>query len=85
MNSALDSNGAANTIGNMITAVDVLLDKEKPDALLVLGDTNSCLSGYSSETAQNTNLSHGGRKSLLRSEGSRRLIAELSIIPRISI
>ena len=44
LNSALDSNGAANTIGNMITAVDVLLDKEKPDALLVLGDTNSCLS-----------------------------------------
>jgi UDP-N-acetyl-L-fucosamine synthase len=44
LNSALDSNGAANTIGNLITAVDIVLDKEKPDALLVLGDTNSCLS-----------------------------------------
>jgi UDP-N-acetylglucosamine 2-epimerase len=35
---------AANTIGNLITAVDQLLETERPDALLVLGDTNSCLS-----------------------------------------
>lgn len=44
LNSAENSRGAANTIGNLITAVDSLLDKVKPDALLVLGDTNSCLS-----------------------------------------
>jgi len=35
-------NGAA-TIGNVIIAVDEMLEKEKPDALLVLGDTNSCM------------------------------------------
>ena len=44
LNSAEASVGAANTIGNLITAVDKVLAQEKPDAMLVLGDTNSCLS-----------------------------------------
>lgn len=35
---------AAETIGNTIIRVDAILEQEKPDALLVLGDTNSCLS-----------------------------------------
>ena len=35
--------GAAETIGNVIGSVDKYLLLEKPDALLVLGDTNSCL------------------------------------------
>jgi UDP-N-acetylglucosamine 2-epimerase len=34
----------AQTIGNIIAKVDSVLEKEKPDAFLVLGDTNSCLS-----------------------------------------
>jgi UDP-N-acetylglucosamine 2-epimerase len=34
---------AAATIGNVITAVDALLTEVKPDAMLVLGDTNSCI------------------------------------------
>lgn len=33
----------AETIGNILARVDPLLESEKPDALLVLGDTNSCL------------------------------------------
>ena len=33
---------AAETIGNVIISVDKLLEREQPDALLVLGDTNSC-------------------------------------------
>ena len=36
--------GLADTLGNIIIAVDRVLEKEAPDALLVLGDTNSCLS-----------------------------------------
>lgn len=32
------------TIGNILIAMDEVLVTEKPDALLVLGDTNSCLS-----------------------------------------
>ena len=42
LDSAQDN--AAQTIGNIIPAVDRLLEKELPDAVLVLGDTNSCLS-----------------------------------------
>lgn len=34
---------AAQTIGNLISAVDKVLGEEKPEAMLVLGDTNSCL------------------------------------------
>lgn len=36
--------GAATTIGNIISTVDAALEAEEPEALLVLGDTNSCLS-----------------------------------------
>jgi UDP-N-acetylglucosamine 2-epimerase (non-hydrolysing) len=34
---------AADTIANVVSRVDRVLAREKPDALLVLGDTNSCL------------------------------------------
>ena len=34
---------ATETIGNILINVDPLLEKEQPDAFLVLGDTNSCL------------------------------------------
>lgn len=43
LNSAVSSAGAANTIGNLIIAVDGVLAQVKPEAMLVLGDTNSCL------------------------------------------
>ncbi|MCJ8519283.1 UDP-N-acetylglucosamine 2-epimerase (non-hydrolyzing) [Pseudorhizobium tarimense] len=38
------SAGPSETIGNIIGAVDKVLANEKPEAMLVLGDTNSCLS-----------------------------------------
>jgi|TARA_B110000879_G_C11116721_1_gene489860 UDP-N-acetyl-L-fucosamine synthase len=44
LNSANNSSGAAQTIGNLISSVDDVLADVKPDAMLVLGDTNSCLS-----------------------------------------
>ena len=44
LNSADGSKSAANTIGNLISAVDEVLAEVQPDAMLVLGDTNSCLS-----------------------------------------
>ena len=44
LDSAVGSSGAAQTIGNLITAVDRVLEQERPEAMLVLGDTNSCLS-----------------------------------------
>ena len=36
-------NTAAETIGNVIISVDRILDEVNPDAVLVLGDTNSCM------------------------------------------
>lgn len=41
---AAEGVSAANAIGNLITSVDKVLVEVLPDALLVLGDTNSCLS-----------------------------------------
>lgn len=35
---------AAETIGQIIIAIDKVMEAEQPDAMLVLGDTNSCLS-----------------------------------------
>lgn len=38
------SSNASKTISNIIYKADEILEKEKPDAVLVYGDTNSCLS-----------------------------------------
>ena len=44
LNCAGGSTSAAHTIGNLITSVDGVLAQVQPEAMLVLGDTNSCLS-----------------------------------------
>ncbi len=49
LNSANDSVSVANTISNIIGAVDLVITKVRPDAMLVLGDTNSCLSVISAK------------------------------------
>tara|TARA_B100000780_G_C21091413_1_gene439867 strand:+ start:19 stop:1155 length:1137 start_codon:yes stop_codon:yes gene_type:complete len=41
---ARSSSSLANTIGNLIIEVDKVFEKVRPDAILVLGDTNSTLS-----------------------------------------
>lgn len=40
---------AAETVGNIIARTDALLGELKPDAVLILGDTNSCLAAYSAK------------------------------------
>lgn len=40
---------AAQTIGTVIARSDEVMEKEKPDAVLILGDTNSCLSAISAK------------------------------------
>ncbi len=35
--------GATETIGKILIAVDPIMEKENPDSVLILGDTNSCL------------------------------------------
>lgn len=44
LDAAASSASAAETIGKIIIAMDPLLTKVRPDAMLILGDTNSCLS-----------------------------------------
>ncbi len=39
----------AQTIGNIIAKSDAVMEKEKPDAILLYGDTNSCLSVISAK------------------------------------
>jgi UDP-N-acetyl-L-fucosamine synthase len=38
--------GAAETVGRVISRVDKVLRAVRPDAVLILGDTNSCLAAY---------------------------------------
>ncbi len=45
---AVGSN-AAQTIGNIIAKADEIIEKEMPDAVLLYGDTNSCLSVISAK------------------------------------
>ncbi|NIK11795.1 non-hydrolyzing UDP-N-acetylglucosamine 2-epimerase [Alkalibacillus almallahensis] len=47
LNSAQGS--AIETIGNIFIAIDPVLDEVNPDALLVLGDTNSCLTAIAAK------------------------------------
>jgi UDP-N-acetyl-L-fucosamine synthase len=42
-------NSAAKTIGNVIAMTDDLISEIKPEALLILGDTNSCLAAISAK------------------------------------
>lgn len=43
---------AVETIGNILVKIDPILESEKPEALLVLGDTNSCLCAIAAKRRQ---------------------------------
>ena len=45
----LTKNSLAQAIGEIISKVDIILGSEKPDALLILGDTNSSLSAITAK------------------------------------
>ena len=47
LNSAIGT--AIETIGNILINVEKVIDKEKPDAFLILGDTNSCLTAIAAK------------------------------------
>lgn len=44
--------GPVETIGNILVKVDPILEQVKPDAFLVLGDTNSCLCAIAAKRRQ---------------------------------
>ena len=43
------SDSPSKTIGNILIKIDSVLDDLKPDAMLILGDTNSCLSAIAAK------------------------------------
>lgn len=47
LNSAIGT--AIETIGNILINIEKVIDKEKPDAFLILGDTNSCLTAIAAK------------------------------------
>jgi hypothetical protein len=47
LNSAVGK--AIETIGNILINIEKVIDKEKPDAFLILGDTNSCLTAIAAK------------------------------------
>ena len=49
LESADKSSSALNTIGNILIKLDPLLDKIKPDAMLILGDTNSSIASLAAK------------------------------------
>jgi UDP-N-acetylglucosamine 2-epimerase (non-hydrolysing) len=49
LESAEGSSGAAQTIGNVISNIDRVLVEEHPEAVLILGDTNSSLAAISAK------------------------------------
>ena len=40
---------AIETVGNILINIEKVIDKEKPDAFLILGDTNSCLTAIAAK------------------------------------
>ena len=64
-------NSTSEMVGAIIAKVDVVLAEEKPDAVLLLGDTNSTL-GLFGQTAEDSGLPHGSWKPLFRSTCSGR-------------
>lgn len=43
---------ACETVGQIIAKIDALIRREKPDAFLILGDTNSCIAVYAAKRHQ---------------------------------
>jgi len=43
---------SAETIGNVITLADTVIRSENPDAVLILGDTNSCMAAIAAKRAK---------------------------------
>lgn len=42
----IDTSSLGSSVGDILKKTETILQQEKPDGLLVLGDTNSCLSAY---------------------------------------
>ncbi len=60
----------ADTIGLIISRADAVLARERPDAVVLYGDTNTCLAVIAGQAAQDPGLPSGGGQSLVRRSGA---------------
>jgi len=75
---------AAETIGQVIIAADAVLATEKPDAVLILGDTNSALAAIAAKRRKIPSSTWRRATGVLTCGCLRRSIAESLTILRIS-
>ena len=57
----LKNNSPHNTISKIFVEIEKIILKEKPDAFIVLGDTNSCLSAYCAKDKIQFSIEAGNR------------------------
>jgi len=61
----VDVSSLGASVGDIIKKIEPIILREKPDAFLVLGDTNSCLAAYMAKTASRTDIPYGSGKQML--------------------
>ena len=64
----VDTSSLGAVLGGTLIAAERVMLEERPDAVLVLGDTNSCIAALHGAPAANPGLPHGSRQPLLRPE-----------------
>ncbi len=81
---AAGGSGSA-TIGNVIIQTDLVLEKNRPDAVLILGDTNSCMAALPAKRRKIPVFHMEAATAASTSACRKRSTGALSIIPPTSI
>lgn len=58
----VDTSSLGHVLGETLIKVEAIFHEEKPDAVLILGDTNAGRCGNHGPADENSDLPHGGRK-----------------------
>ncbi len=64
----VDTSSLGAVLGGVLIGTERVLLEERPDAVLVLGDTNSCIAARDGQADADPRLPHGGRQPVLRRE-----------------
>ena len=64
----VDASTLGNMLGGILSKIEGVLLKEAPDAVLILGDTNSSIAGIMAKRLKDSALPYGGRQPMFRSE-----------------
>ena len=63
---AVDTSSLGTVLGGRASQVGAAVQELRPDAVLVLGDTNSAIVARDGQAHAHSDLSHGGRKPFVR-------------------